>query len=71
MRIFASRQCADYARASYAGAGEARVARVTFCCIDNRLGEASCLVFVLSKPRWPRCAVVPDIAKERRHLRSI
>ena len=30
MRIFASRQCVDYARASYAGAGEARVARVTF-----------------------------------------
>ena len=53
MRIFASRQCADYARASYAGAGEARVARVTFA-----VGEASCLVFVVSKPRWPRCAVV-------------
>ena len=30
IRIFALRQCADYARASYAGAGEARVARVTF-----------------------------------------
>jgi len=32
MRIFASRLCADYARARviYAGAGEARVARVTF-----------------------------------------
>jgi len=32
MRIFASRQCADYAHASYAGtgSGEARVARVTF-----------------------------------------
>jgi len=45
MRIFASRQCADYA-----GAGEARVARVTFA-----VGKASCLVFVVSKPRWPRC----------------
>jgi len=30
MRIFALRQCVDYARASYAGAGEACVARVTF-----------------------------------------
>jgi len=33
MRIFASRQCTDYARASYmyiAGAGEVRVARVAF-----------------------------------------
>ena len=28
MCIFASHQCADYARASYAGAGEARVTRV-------------------------------------------
>ena len=36
MRIFASRGCADYARASYAVAGEARVARVTFV----GLGEA-------------------------------
>jgi len=53
MRIFASRQCADYARASYAGAGEARVARA--------VGEASCLVFVVSKPRWPRCTIVPDL----------
>jgi len=35
MRIFASRQCADYARASYAGAGEARAARATFA-----VGEA-------------------------------
>ena len=52
MRIFASHQCADYARASYAGAGEARMARVTFA-----VGEASCLVFVVSKPRWPRCVV--------------
>ena len=37
MRIFASRQCADYARVSYAGVGEARVARVTFAV---GLGEA-------------------------------
>jgi len=49
MRIFASRQCADYARASYAGAHEARVARVTFCC---RPREASCLVFVVFKPLY-------------------
>ena len=37
MRIFASRQCTDYACTSYAGAGEARVARVTFVV---GLGEA-------------------------------
>jgi len=37
MPIFASRRCADYARASYAVAGEARVARVTFAV---GLGEA-------------------------------
>ena len=36
MRIFASRQCADYVRMSYAVAGEVRVARVTFV----GLGEA-------------------------------
>ena len=42
MRIFASRQCADYASASYAGAGEACVARVTlavgeavWCCTSS------------------------------------
>jgi len=35
MCIFASRQCADYAHASYAGAGEVCVARVTFA-----VGEA-------------------------------
>ena len=40
MRIFASchGQCVDYACASYAGAGEARVARVTFA--KAGLGEA-------------------------------
>ena len=60
MCIFASHQCADYVRASDAGAGEVRVARVTFA-----VGEASCLVFVVSKPRWPRCAVVPDLHLHR------
>ena len=35
MCIFASCQCADYARTSYAGAGEAHVACVTFA-----VGEA-------------------------------
>jgi len=42
MRIFASRQCADYGRASYmyAGAGEVHVARVTFAA---GLGRSSCL----------------------------
>ena len=65
MRIFASRQCAGYARASYAGAGEARVARVKFA-----VGEASCLVFVVSKPRWPRCTVVPDLHLHRQRAPS-
>ena len=58
MRIFASpRSRTMRARASYAGAGEARVARVTFA-----VREASCLVFVVSKPRWPRC-VVRDLSE--------
>jgi len=35
MRIFASRQCADYTHVSYAGTDEAHVARVTFA-----VGEA-------------------------------
>ena len=56
MHIFASRQCADYAHASYAGAGEASVARVMLA-----VGEASCLVFVVSQQQWPCCAVVPDL----------
>jgi len=30
LRIFATCQCIDYAHASYVGAGEAPVARVTF-----------------------------------------
>jgi len=60
MRIFASRQCADYA-----GAGEAHVARVTFA-----VGEASCLMFVVSKPRWPRCTVVPDFHLRRQRTPS-
>jgi len=41
MRIFALRQCTDYARASYVGAGtgEVRVAHITFAV---GLGEAWC-----------------------------
>ena len=35
MRIFASHQCADYVRASYAGAGEARVACFTFAIVSH------------------------------------
>ena len=38
MRIFASHQCADYACASYAGAGEVCVVRVTFAVYVG-LGE--------------------------------
>ena len=58
------------ARASYAGSGEARVARVTFA-----VGEASWLVFVVSKPRdgpaEPSSPTSISIAKERRRPRSI
>jgi len=35
MRVFASRQCADYACASYVGAGKARVVHVEVCCIGE------------------------------------
>ena len=63
MHIFASRQFADYARMSYVGAGEALVARVTFS-----VGEASCLVFVVSKPRWPHCAVIPNLHLHRQRM---
>jgi len=50
MRIFASRQCADYVRASYAGAGTRWGARSTcyICCRPRR----SCLALVVSKLRW-------------------
>ena len=65
MHIFASRQFADYARMSYVGAGEALVARVTFS-----VGEASCLVFVVSKPRWPHCAVIPNLHLHRQRVLS-
>ena len=64
LRIFASRQCAQTMHARHMrvpDTGEARVARVT------AVGEASSLVFVVSKPRWPRC--VPDL--HLHHPRSI
>jgi len=63
MRIFASRQCADYARALHMRV-QVRRAWHVFTFAE---GEAtcSCLVFVVSKPRWPRCAVVPGL-----HLHS-
>jgi len=65
MRIFASRQCAAYARSPYAGAGEARVARLVMFAVGSL--EASCLVFVVSKPRWPR---VPDLHLHRQKTPS-
>ena len=34
------------------------------------VGEASCLVFVVSKPRWPRCTVVPDLHLHRQRTPS-
>ena len=55
MRIFASRQCADYAHASYAGSGEARVARVTFAG-----GVASCLGCDLSESSVSECVRLCD-----------
>ena len=55
------RLCADYACASYAGAGEARVARYV-CC------RRSCLVFVASKQWWPRCTVVPDLRLHQKRM---
>ena len=59
MHIFALRQCTDFVRVSYvyAGAGEARVVRAMFAAGRPR---RSCLVLVVSKPQWPRCAV-PDL----------
>jgi len=65
MRIFASRQCTGMRRLCVCGAGEARVAHVTLA-----VGEASCLVFVVSKPRWPRCSVVPDLHLHRQRTPS-
>ena len=53
MRIFASRQYADYVRASYAGAGEARMAHVG-------LGEAVWIDLGIAtladwlKNHWPK-----------------
>ena len=51
------RLCARVIYSVYAvpGAGEARVAHVTFA-----VGEAV-WCFVASKLRWPRCAIVPDL----------
>ena len=51
MSIFASRQCADYARARHMLVLVRRVWHVLCFAV----GEASCLVFVVSKPRWPPC----------------
>ena len=42
--------------------------RVTFA-VGSR-PRRSCLVFVVSKPRWPRCAVVPDIHLHRQRALS-
>jgi len=51
MRIFASRQ--SYARASYAGAGEARVARVTFDVGSEKLFGV-CSIQAAVAPLRPR-----------------
>ena len=49
-----------YARATYAGADEARVAHVT-----SAVGEA-----VWCSPRWPRRAVIPDFHPHRQRTPS-
>jgi len=65
MRIFASRQCADYAHACHM-----RVqVRCAWHVLRFAVREASCLVFVVSKPRWPR-AVVPDLHLHRQRTPS-
>ena len=46
MRIFASRQCADYTRARHMRVQVRRAWHV----LRFAVGEASCLVFVVSKP---------------------
>ena len=66
MRIFASHQCADYVCASYAGAGEARVACFTFAIVSRsqtltrKAGESGytrlCLLQEkLFKYKYPSC----------------
>ena len=63
MRIMPRASAADYARASYAGEVEARVAK---CLLS-----LSSLVFVLvSKPRWPRRTVIPDLHLHRQRTPS-
>ena len=64
MRIFASRQCADYARACHMRVQVRRAWHVL------RLQLYSCSVFVVSKPRWPRCGVVPDLHLHRQRTPS-
>ena len=62
MHIFALRQCTDFVRVSYvyAGAGEARVVRAMFAAGWPRRSW-SCLMFVVSKPRWPCRTIIPDL----------
>jgi len=72
MHIFASRHCAGYVCVSnmymYAGAGEEHVACVTFAHMVCY--RRSCLLFVVSKPRWPHHAIVPDfhLHRKRSHV---
>ena len=62
MCIFASRQCADYARVSYVGAGEARVARVTFATVELLFDV--CSIQAAMAPPSPTSI---SITKEHRH----
>ena len=63
MHIFASRQCADYAHSSYAGADEACVARVTFA-----VGEAVWCLLQCCHPRPPSPSPENAVIREQLHL---
>ena len=72
MRIFASCQCADYARVSYVDAVEARVARVMPMFVLSHSLIRMCYVCLVGKAvwcllRWPTVLSSPtsiSIAKE-------
>ena len=63
MRIFVLCQCTDYARVSYT----CMWVQVRRAWHVLRLLQArrSCLVFVVSKLQWPRCAIIPDLHRQR------
>ena len=73
MRIFASCQCADYARVSYVDAVEARVARVMPMFVLSHSLIRMCYVCLVGKAvwcllRWPHRAVVPNLHLHRQRM---